>query len=284
MQYYAGIASSQSQHLAGDKTAEASDYVQHCLRKLDVPSAGLNQSGLVIVVSVSPDRMSDPEIGHVVDNMECYARKHGYGFHLSSAHTTKSLHFFSARWLALVSGALWDDYEWILHLDGDSVFVDFHKDLGKFTSSSQHMFFQIRLNKEVTAAAALLRTSQFTECFLRLWAGKGINTRANWDNGDLLTTLLDFSAPDLALECGLLRDSSYDSAFIPCFSKAHSRLLALHHFMPIGIIPPLAGFQKSLEGLHDESIQRDDPDFFKLAFRCWSSDIIGHGSKTIGTW
>ena len=235
------------------------------------------------MVSVSRDHASEAELEHATDNMKQYALKHGHAFYLQHAETNKVTHFFSARWLSLLSNPLWERHEWVLHLDGDSIFVDFQKGLERFTSLTQDIFLQIRSNMEVTAAAVLLRTSPFSDCFLRLWASKGLHARKNSDNGDLLTVLLEFAAPDLAEKCEALRDPDYDE-YRACFSQAHARLLLLADYMPIKVLPPLAGFQKSLEGLENPGLQADLPDVFKFHNRCWSTDIIGHGSKTIGTW
>ena len=81
----------------------------------------------------------------------------------------------------------------------------------------------------------------------------------------------------------MLEQGDYDT-FIDCFSEIHPRLLTLAHFMPVSVSPPLAGFWKSLEGLYDDDFQRRAPEHFKLLMRCWSTDFIGHGSKSIGTW
>lgn len=258
--------------------------VQHCLRQIEINSTSIEQkNGLAIVVSISPDRASDIELAHATDNMKQYAEKHGYTFYLATSQTSSLVHFFSARWLDLVTSKVWQQHEWVLHLDGDSIFLDFNKTFDAYTTAPQDIFLQIRLNKEVTAAAVLMRTSPFAECFLRLWGGKGLHGRANWDNGDLLSSLLEFAAPDTAAVCEDARARDYDT-FIECFSETHQRLLMLSHFMPIVVFPPLAGFWKSLEGLQDDDFERRSPEHFKLLMRCWSSDFIGHGSKSIGTW
>ena len=56
----------------------------------------------------------------------------------------------SAKLTAAV--VLWDASQ-----DGDTIFLDFAKNFSGYMASGQHMFWQIRLNKEVTAAAALIR-------------------------------------------------------------------------------------------------------------------------------
>lgn len=204
--------------------------------------------------------------------------------HPQTTETSKLLHFFSARWLDLAISEVWAGHEWVLHLDGDTIFLDLSRGFEELMASGQHLFWQIRLNKEVTAAAALMRTSPFSECFLRLWGAKGVFWRPNYDNGDLLSTLLDFAAPQLAQACDPLRQDGSYGEYIDCFARAHTRLLRLHAYMPITTFAPLAGFWKSLEGLHDPAFQQKAPLSFKLLLRCWSTDFIGHGSKTIGTW
>ena len=257
--------------------------VHACLRKLNTNSGVGKKEGLAIVISLSPEREGSVELQHAANNMKQYADKHGYHFYIQYAQTSKLYHFFSARWFKLAASQMWQKHEWVLHLDADSIFVDFDKSFESFTSSPQDLIFQIRLNKEVTAAVVLMRTSPFAGCFLHSWASKGRNERQNYDNGDLLLTLLEFAAPDLADKCDHLRDSDY-AAFVDCFGKAHARLLLLDDFMPIRVSPPLTGFQKSLEGLDDPAFQAKDPDRFKLLMRCWSTDLVGHGSKSIGTW
>jgi hypothetical protein len=91
--------------------------------------------------------------------------------------------------------------------------------------------------------AHLMPSTALTDCFLRLWNGRGLRERWNWDNGDLLSTLLEVAAPDLQKGCEPLRDSQHE-AFKDCFSKAHPRLLLLNRYMPITILPPLGGFWK----------------------------------------
>ena len=290
MQYYKvmpGMLTHSSPPAIERQDTNASAYVQHCLKSLEKAANGNRKEGLAIVVSVSLERQSDAELQHAMDNMKQYASRHEYTFYLQLIPQSTSLHFFSMRWLELVASQIWERHEYILHLDSDSVFIDFQKSLGKWTSSPQHIFLQIRLNKEVTAAAVLVRTSAFAECFLRMWAGKGLIERTNHDNGDLLALMLDFAAPDLVDVCDRLRDADYEAQYIVCFSKAHARLLLLTDYMPISVAPPLGGFQKSLEGLGlyetDKAFQAEHPDHFKLVMRCWSSDLIGHGSKAIGT-
>ena len=286
MQYYA--APSDSLHADPSSTARPevhpSARVQHCLRELDTADSGAPKAGLVIVVTVSPDRISDAELGHATDNIRRYAEKWGYSFHIETAQATTLFHFMNARWLALITSPVWQRHEWILHLDGDSIIVGFNKSLEAFTASSEHMYMQIRENKEVTGAVQLMRTTPFSECFLRYWNSKGLIWEDNMDNGDLLAALLDFAAPDLAESCNPLRLHHEYDAYIGCFSQAHARLLSLQRYMPITFMAPLAGFWKSLEGLHDPGFQERSPTMFKLLMRCWSSDFIAHGSKTIGTW
>lgn len=288
MQYYQEIAelvhANFPEHSLLQELNPSAD-VQHCLRTLSAPTYGAQfKEGLAIVVSASPDRLSDLELEHATDNVKQYAEEHGYKFYLQTAQTSKLVHFFSARWLDLITSKMWQQHDWVLHLDGDSIFLDFNKSLEAYTTSAQQIILQVRLNKEVTAAAALMRTTPFAECFVRLWGGKGLLGRANWDNGDLLSTLMDFAAPDMAGVCEQLRDGGDYDAFTDCFSDAHARLLLLANYMPVTIIPPLAGFWKSLEGFGSPAAEQQQDERFKLLMRCWSSDLIGHGSKQIGTW
>ncbi len=258
--------------------------VQHCLRRIGESGSSQSKEGLAIVVSVSPDRTSDVELDHTTDNIKQYAEKHGYRFYLQIAQTSKLVHFFSARWLDLVTSDVWRRHKWVLHLDGDSIFLNFNKSLEAYTSMPEDVILQLRLNKEVTAAAVLMRTTPFADCFVRLWGGKGLHARGNWDNGDLLSTLLDFAAPDLASVCERSREENDYNRYVDCFSEAHLRLISLANFMPIRVFPPLAGFWKSLEGTHDADFEQESPELFRLLMRCWSSDVLGHGSKNIGTW
>ena len=34
----------------------------------------------------------------------------------------------------------------------------------------------------------------------------------------------------------------------------------------------------------DAAVERSQPSKFRLLYRCWSMDLVGHGSKTIGSW
>ena len=174
MHYYDGLLHLLKADHAKRYESTPSADVQHCLRRIEEKHMSVEKkSGLAIVVSIIPDRASDVEVEHATDNMKHYAERHGYTFYLVTL-SNKQPHacFFTARWLDLVTSQVWKQYEWVLHLDGDSIFLDFNKSLDQYTTASQDIFLQVRLNREVTAAAVLMRTSSFAECFVRLWGGK----------------------------------------------------------------------------------------------------------------
>ena len=138
----------------------SSDF-QHCLLKLNQYSSGKPKGPLALVVSVTPERLDLEELQSTTENMKAYAAQHGYSFYLQTVKPGGLFNSYSARWMQLVSSQIWQEHEWVLHLDSDSIFVDFKKTFEQYTSSSSHLFLQIRLNKEVTAAAVLVRTSAF---------------------------------------------------------------------------------------------------------------------------
>ncbi len=68
-----------------------------------------------------------------------------------------------------------------------------------------------------------------------------MHARGNWDNGELLSTLLDFAAPDLPSVCERSREENDYDRFVDCFNEAHPTLLSLAKFMPIRVFRPLRG-------------------------------------------
>lgn len=133
-------------------------------------------------------------------------------------------------------------YQYVLHLDADSLVLNLSRPLEPyFLHRKEHIFLHMHENGEVTAAAYLLRNSRVSRCFLQFWADfspphtidatLGLIPHAsnadvtrpglpefpemtyevgNYDNGDLVVAMTSLLGPKIYKSC--LRNISFRSA------------------------------------------------------------------------
>lgn len=197
--------------------------------------------------------------------------------------------FFFKRHMSVLQHFL-PQYQHILHLDADSLFLNLSQPLARFLHRHA-VSLHLNPNGEVTAAAYLLRNVPSAYCFMRYWLGMRPHNFfdvVNYDNGDLVSAMGSLIAPIEFPYCVQSRLSSYEitpadrgryniiyhETIVKCFQKLQPTLLRrLRYHAPfVRIFHHHEGFwrMKSRTG-------RFGAWWDKLFGTCYSSDIIGHG-------
>lgn len=150
--------------------------------------------------------------------------------------------------------------DWLLMVDSDTLVANLTKPLDPFLDGPEHVLLHWRPNREVTAAAVAVRTSEFGRCFLNRWLGiiltqKHHGREVNWDNGALLLLIAEFVDPGTAQKCAGSRLSPFD--LITCYeaSNRYFRDIPSPH-VPIRVFPLLGGFWRQHEG-----VDQQEPEF-----------------------
>ncbi len=289
-------------HLHEDSARRSSydEQAINCLALIDEPGEAMSkQKSLAIVVSASDGRRDDIELQHTSGAWATYAKHNNYTFQMvwlpeTGSPETGSLHFFTRRWAGILASSVWKEHQWVLGIDGDTIPRALNISFDPFLASSQDIILHARLNGEVEASAVMMKTSPFAECFLRTWVSKGYytDTIGNWDNGDLLQTVLDFAHPSHARACHRIRALAartkgkahiYED-FIKCFSELHAELLVLHQYMPIKVFAPFAnGFLRVQDGMSIMNKSDSELTRGEAMYRaCWPHEVIIHGYKRLG--
>jgi hypothetical protein len=288
----------QTGHENGTRHGPYEMQVEHCLHRIGIEGHQDKPHKLAIVMSAGDTRRDNVELQRTSAAWEAYAQHNQYTFEmiwLPERPTPESgdMHFFTRRWAAILASSAWKQHQWVMGIDGDTLPRAMNATLEPYFSLPEDVVLHARMNGEVAAAAVLLRTSAFAECFLRTWVAKGyyVNTVANWDNGDLLQTVLEFAAPAHAKACQHMRTlavrsmgkvQSY-SDYIMCFSETHTALLELHMHMPIRVFAPLQGFLRFHEGKSDmDKPESEINNYEAMHLYCWPGDVVLHGYKRLG--
>lgn len=285
-------------HLHEDNARRSShdEQVINCISLIDdEPGDAMSKpKRLAIVMSASDGRRDNIELKLTSGAWAMYAKHNNYTFQMVWLPETGSLHFFTRRWAGILASSVWKEHQWVLGIDGDTIPRGLDVSFDPFLASSQDIILHARLNGEVEASAVMMKTTPFAECFLRTWVSKGYYTEtiANWDNGDLLQTVLDFAHPAHARACHHIRALSartkgkahkYED-FIKCFGELHAELLVLHQYMPIKVFPPFAnGFLRVQDGVSIMNKSDSELTRGEAMYRtCWPHELILHGYKRLG--
>lgn len=250
---------------------------------------------LAIVVSSEKDKI-DTATAH---NIEAYAARHGYIFHVAAYNlddwsTTKDgghlHHFHSTRWLHLQQRYL-GKYQWILHIDSDVLALNMSRSLDRFLELDEDIVLHMREFNEVAAGTVLLRSSPFSHCFLDYWISMGaheLHTEgwANTDNGDLVQVVIEFMRGNASQDCLPLRRNSNvlkSREFLRCFMKYYDDVATLHTHVPIRVFFPWGGgFWRTFNGPTPKNYEDKELEKLqKLVFHTctYPSDIMGHNNK-----
>ena len=241
----------------------------------------LYAADLRVVSSVTSDRVVNDEVQQVALSWERYCALHGCSFHLHEVpddfHGRRS--FFAARWHAILTQHFAPG-RWILAVDIDTVVGNMSRSFhGLMQQNETDLYLQVRENRVVTAAFVFFRCTPFTSYFLKRWLALSTVPlhNHNYDNGDLLTLLMDLLDAPAGRLCRHLR-FDYKGYFIPCFANSLARILARPIDLPIRFLFPLEGYWRSHEGISEANTPGP---FEAVYFSCWSNDFLLHGWKTI---
>lgn len=246
-------------------TGAPPDHVATCVQRLscDTSAASAKRRKLAVVMSFSPDYMArmdtDANQQAILRNWKAYCARHGYKLFVVSVEGSPRLPFMYARWVHLLKNAdIWEGYEWVLPIDGDTVAINGTLPLARFMAGDHHLTFAVREQREVIAGAMLLRTTPFARCFVEQWMERRHEVKANTDNGDLLEHLLEYHDQNLARQCAPKRpkDENWSEylLFERCFGRVHRRLQRWQAISPFRFEFPLSGFWRSISGI-SESIR-----------------------------
>jgi hypothetical protein len=159
--------------------------------------------------------------------------------------------------------------DWLLMIDSDTLVGNLSNSMDPFLDGPEHVLLHWRPNREVTAAAVAIRTTDFGACFLKRWLGviqtqRMLGQDVNADNGALLLLLAEFLEPTVAQRCTAAKEP-FD--LIRCYEDV------CKHFgkvpsptLPIKIYPLLAGFWRQHEG-----VVQDAPGFES---NCYSQTAV----------
>lgn len=127
----------------------------------------------------------------------CYAAKHGIPLYLETVQLQTDRHYFYSRSLHVQKYL--QHYQWILHLDADIAFLNTTKSVLDVLDDTYDLMFAVRENGEVFNAAYFVKNSKFGFDFLDTWLELSDHgPTINFDNGDLLQTLVDYMTPSLS--------------------------------------------------------------------------------------
>mmetsp|Transcript_16882 Transcript_16882/g.16958 ORF Transcript_16882/g.16958 Transcript_16882/m.16958 type:complete len:547 (-) Transcript_16882:108-1748(-) len=281
----------------------AVDRFQQCLlsnttRKTASPTGHLPL--LAIVMSVTSSWASSHRTGlhATTSNFRCYAAAHNYTFILNELPPMPSSVFFSQRHVTVLEQYL-PYYQHVLHVDADSLVLNLSRSLDSFLSAPQDVQLHLHENGEVTASIYLIRNTVYSRCFMRLWAQWApphtpvqhtrhslitYNT-LNYDNGDLVSALLELIDPHRARHCSRTMIASngstnpYLDSVVRCFRSLSPGLSdTLRRVAPqIRIYLPREGFWRTHARRGRFGRWWDE-----LYGSCYpSSDVIGHGWKAM---
>jgi hypothetical protein len=177
--------------------------------------------------------------------------------------------------------------DWLLMIDSDTLVGNLNNPMDPFLDGPEHVLLHWRPNREVTAAAVAVRTTDFGACFLQRWLSV-IQTQmmlgrdVNGDNGALLLLIAEFLDPAVAQKCAAAKED-----LLNCYEEVNK------HFdkvpspgLPIRIFPLLAGFWRQHEGVvqqaprlnpscYDQSAVKD------MMFRRWGKTLRLSGWQAV---
>jgi hypothetical protein len=149
-----------------------------------------------------------------------------------------------------------DKADWLLLIDSDTLVGNLDRPLDPFLDGPEHVLLHWRPNREVTAAAVAVRTSDFGRCFIDSWLdvvrtqrtrGRDINA----DNGALLLLIAQLLKPAVAEKCAVSPKESFE--LIDCYEQVTPLFGSLPSAeLPVRIFPLLAGFWRQHEGVKQQ--------------------------------
>ena len=224
--------------------------------------------GIVISVTAHWAHTHKAAIASITSNFECYTAAHSYVFVLNVMEDMPVEQFFHDRHHSVLHQHL-HRFQFLLHLDADSLVLNISRSLDSFLQpSSPHVQLHMNENGEVTAATYLLRNSAYARCFLHYWgdfspprlSNNYLNEQPqlsstssttpnsyhapyderlydvpNYDNGDLVSAVMNWLGPDVYLVCIQVVASlpsrvtrrftnSYHQTVVECWKVLHSTL------------------------------------------------------------
>lgn len=203
-------------------------------------NAPLPLLGIVISVTSHWAHTHKAAIASITSNFECYSAAHNYIFVLNIMEDMPVEQFFHDRHFSVLHHHL-HRFQFLLHLDADSLVLNISRSLDAFLQpSSPHVQLHMNENGEVTAATYLLRNSDYSRCFLQYWGNfspprisnnflseqkdssnwsslfsststfmytsntpydERLYEVPNYDNGDLVAAVMNMLGPNLYLTC-----------------------------------------------------------------------------------
>jgi hypothetical protein len=275
----------------------------------------LPRLGIVISVTKHWALTHKADIASVTSNFECYAAAHNYTFLLNIMDDMPAGQFFHERH-HVVRQQLLRRFHFLLHLDADSLVLNISRSLDQYLRpDSPHVQLHMHENGEVTAAAYLVRNSAYSRCFLQYWAdfsppherqansSPGVYSSAlyderlyevpNYDNGDLVSAVMNMLGPDVYLTCMRVVASLspkvkrqfiniYHQTVVECWKMMQPSLRAREREWSDGnlkIYLPKEGFWRTHSRRNRYG---SDPKHWwnMVTASCFpSSDLLGHGWK-----
>lgn len=160
-------------------------------------------------------------------------------------------------------------YQWVMHLDADTMFLNASKDARSLLDDSKDLILSQREQGEVFNAGYAVRNSPKGWAFLEHWVSQSDNgvQLANYDNGDLIQTLIQEIDPIKARKCVEHREYPNYLEFVSCAFEMWSNNLPDW----VRMYRPWEGFIRSYE-----------PSFPDKYYRSvYEGDFIGHGKHHV---
>ena len=159
-----------------------------------------------ITMLIIADKSSQQKYQKNIENMRCYAEKHGYGFLVESLSTNCEQNtrgnFFYKKHCTVKEIAEITKSQWLFVLDGDNAVVNFDKKLEEYIDDSKQVIHGTRFhNNEISAGNYIIRNTDWGRQYLADWSSSLDNGFGgmNHDNGALhfllLNRLSDISIP-----------------------------------------------------------------------------------------
>lgn len=159
-----------------------------------------------ITMLIIADKSSQKKYRKNIENMRCYAEKHGYGFLVESISTKCEKNtrgnFFYKKHCTVKEISEITKSQWLLVLDADNAVVNFDKKLEEYIDDSKQVIHGTRFhNNEISAGNYIIRNTDWGRQYLADWSSSLDNGFGgmNHDNGALhfllLKRLSDISIP-----------------------------------------------------------------------------------------
>jgi hypothetical protein len=160
-------------------------------------------------------------------------------------------------------------HQWVMHLDADVMFLNVSKDARSLLDDRKDMIFSQREQGEVFNAGYAVRNSPRGWAFLERWVSQSDNgvLMANFDNGDLIQTLIEEIDHNKARECVEHRKALNYLEFVSCafelWSNDPPEWVRMHR--------PWDGFVRTFEPTFNS---KPEDKYFTFVYE---GDFIGHG-------